>query len=66
MRQRALPVRECTRRAKRVHKGSRGTLWVRVRARTVHNEGVIGGTVCKGGVRLRTVRKGSVSKEYYP
>jgi hypothetical protein len=32
VRQRALPVRECTRRAKRVHRGSRRTLRVRVRA----------------------------------
>ena len=38
MRQRALPVRECTRRAKRVYKGSRGTLWVRVRAGMVRRE----------------------------
>jgi hypothetical protein len=53
-------------RLRTVCKESERTLRIRVRARTVHKEGVMGGTVCKGGVRLRTVRKGSVSKEYYP
>jgi hypothetical protein len=51
-------------RLRTVCKESERTLRIRVRARTVHKEGVMGGTVCKGGVRLRTVRKGSVSKEY--
>jgi hypothetical protein len=55
VRQRALPVRECTKRAKRGHKGSRRTLWVRARAGMVHRESKRTLWVRVG---LGTVRKG--------